>query len=175
MKSFFSIVSLSLLAINFVEAAPNPDALQYYTLSIQTTKNANLNGQPIAANGARVGALTDGTPPAKWYVINNNILPGLVSIHMQPNGFEDHALALNDILDGLSELENLVNPSYSLGAITHWNTFTWERDGTVSQDLDGYWIALSYPNGWEIQWYNGRAIIPQNYVVVNITYTAVSS
>ncbi|KAI1840213.1 hypothetical protein JX265_010791 [Neoarthrinium moseri] len=170
MKSFLQLLSFGLVAVS-VSAVPVVEERQdvVYQLSVATKGDAKLDGQKLEIVNAVVGVFKGDHPPAKVYEIKNQQNPKLSELHTSPVGIVDHVLGLKGD-NGLYNLVDITNIHSTDNSKTHFSTFKL-KDGLVTQDLPGHWIAFPSGNGaWDVKWYDGNAIITQNYVSVDVKY-----
>lgn len=143
-----------------------------------------------------LGVYIENGSAVQVYDVETSDTPGLVSLHTYPVGVVDHVLVLKG-KDGLYKLSDAMHDDSLDG--TYYNNFKLE-DGVVTQNLRGKWIAVpSRAGDWQVKWYDGKylprnqrlrhlsggsptnrsalgsALIPQDYVPVDIVYKRLAS
>lgn len=187
MKWYSTLTTLSLALL--VSANPVPQKSnrpQVYRLKV-VAKHRELTGAYLTVdNGGAggvswVGVIPSGSPVQVYTVESPN--KGQVELHTYPIGIVDHVLGLVGA-GGVLNLSDITNPSsteFTPGTTVDWTSFKFGGDGDKGNSVTyagkaGGWIAV--PAGyeaWTVKWYDGKALIPQDYMRIEIVYDPVKT
>ncbi|KAK9770983.1 hypothetical protein SCAR479_12332 [Seiridium cardinale] len=170
MKSFVQLLSLGLL-VTCPSAIASVNARQEaaYALTVASKDNEDLNGQVLEVSDSVLGVYEGDKTPVQVYPTANG---DFNSLHTWPVGIVDHVLGLKGD-NGLYTLVDLMNTKDKDTADgSYYDTFLL-KDGLISQNLPGGWVAFPTTNGWNVKWSDGTAFVPQSFVSVDIVYNEV--
>ncbi|KAJ9157437.1 hypothetical protein NKR23_g44 [Pleurostoma richardsiae] len=187
MRLSTGLLSLGTLASSIVGSpVSSRDDLTVYQLKL-VSATSSLNGQYLSSNASTIGVFRTSGPVQVYTVPSAK--QDTVELHTYPIGIVDHALGLVGA-GGLLQLTDVANPARAnetlpAGTTCDYKSFSLEEArGPVTsapaaaagkgtrlgyQGAKGSWIAFpGAKSSWKVNFYNGQAIVPQDYMHVDI-------
>lgn len=110
-----------------------------------------MNGETVEIFNSVLGVYTGDRAAAEVYPIAE--ASGHSSLHTYPIGIVDHVLDLEGD-NGLYTLTDRANIGSGTDGSFSANFIV--KDGLITQDLKGGWVAFPSTDGWTIKWYDGK-------------------
>lgn len=184
------------LVASVASAAPvtqSDDLLPIYKLKISARLSTFLDGKYLSVRDNKVG-VWNGNEPVNFYTAPSPSQSGLVELHTWPIGIVDSVLGLvgSGGLTTLTEISSPETVTYPVGTSADWKSWALiegapgtggaaRRVSAAKNLLDyagsrtGRWAAFPRANNeWVVTWLEGTTYVPENYMIVDVTYEPVT-